>query len=542
MTILSTTSLREEPRPQRIDLGDGLIMRWSTRADKDNVADCLAESFKYYQLEKREIPIGELPDNNEYFKASSGRVLSGRHVVVSEFDFAVVEDTTLIRLPGKNPIVAAMSLQQYAGYYGSIDMNYGVAEEVGSVPGYRNRGLIKKLFLEMVHPAADERGDLIILIPGIPHFYRQFGYEYAIPQKISRMLMDPMSAVPALPKGKTEPFMLREANSFDIPYLVKMSTPERLHSKAQVGLYYDYAFWTFIVNVLTREATQNFHDAHHHACIVVDSNTGRDVGISLSSHVTNRWGWEIFSLEEDLVHYRHALPSILRQLKYVDRPHFECYCAKLNNNILPDESDVDKRKRGQWPALQFSSLEVKLAPSHPVIRLLDGQGKLGPQDCSRLYTRIASLPKYIQKIAPVLENRLKESALKGISARMQINFFKRLEGMSGKGLEIVFASGHLVEAVDWVPHTPEQSFLLSRQSTPAQDRSGKTAESMCTKNIVVLKAHFAPLTFTRLITGTITVDELLSRDSENEVEGAMAKMMLEILFPKVEHLVDLMWW
>ncbi|KAF9949020.1 hypothetical protein BGZ72_009101 [Mortierella alpina] len=542
MTILSTVTLRKEPRTQRIDLGDGLIMRWSTYADKDNVGDCLAESFKYYQLEKREIPNGELPAKNEYFTASSGRILGGRHVVASEYDFAVVEDTSLIGLPGKNPIVAAMSLQQYAGYYGSVNMNYAVAEEVGCVPGYRNRGLVKKLFLQMLHPAADERGDVIMLIPGIPYFYRQFGYEYAIPQKPSRVLMNPTSSTPALPTGKKEPFSLREANSHDIPYLVKMSTPDRLHSKAQLGLYYDYAFWTFIVDVLAREAVTNPYDTHHHACIVVDSNTGQDVGISLSSHVTNKWGWEIFSLENDLARYRDVLPSILRQLKHSDRPHFESYNSRLNNNILPAESEVEKRMRGQWSALQFSTLEVKLAPSHPAVRLLDAQGKLEPQEFSRLYTRIGSLPKYIQKIAPVLENRLKESALNGISARMQINFYRKLEGMSGKGLEIVFEDGRLTGALDWAPLTPEQELILLCETKTAPDRSKESSATAGERKSVVLRAHFAPLTFNRLVTGTATVDELLARDSENDVEGVMSKLMLEVLFPKLEHLVDLMWW
>lgn len=33
-------------RPERIDIGDGLIMRWSTKADAKNIADCMGECFK----------------------------------------------------------------------------------------------------------------------------------------------------------------------------------------------------------------------------------------------------------------------------------------------------------------------------------------------------------------------------------------------------------------------------------------------------------------------------------------------------------------
>ena len=38
----------QRQRPQRIDIGDGLVMRWSTQADAENVAGCLAEAYKVY--------------------------------------------------------------------------------------------------------------------------------------------------------------------------------------------------------------------------------------------------------------------------------------------------------------------------------------------------------------------------------------------------------------------------------------------------------------------------------------------------------------
>ena len=33
-------------RPEKIDIGDGLIMRWSTKKDADNVAGLMAEAFR----------------------------------------------------------------------------------------------------------------------------------------------------------------------------------------------------------------------------------------------------------------------------------------------------------------------------------------------------------------------------------------------------------------------------------------------------------------------------------------------------------------
>ncbi|KAF8976951.1 hypothetical protein BGZ52_007500, partial [Haplosporangium bisporale] len=33
-------------RPDRIDIGDGLLLRWSTKEDEANVADLMADIFK----------------------------------------------------------------------------------------------------------------------------------------------------------------------------------------------------------------------------------------------------------------------------------------------------------------------------------------------------------------------------------------------------------------------------------------------------------------------------------------------------------------
>ncbi|KAF8939653.1 hypothetical protein BGZ58_009052 [Dissophora ornata] len=438
-------------------------MRWSTRQDTENIADCLAEAFRWENMGQRVSEKG-VPDKNEHITAAIGRLLSGKHVVMSEYDIALVEDTNVLRgQPGKNPVVAAICMQQMAGYYCSINITYGALGAVGSLPEYRNRGLIRKLFLDMMHPVADKQGDLMTFIIGIPHFYRLFGYEYAVPHKFGRALKDVSSAIPSLPNTESiELFALREATPADLPYLVQMTTPERLHCNAQLGLYYGQAFWTYIVEVLTPKATENYHDAHHHAGIVVDMKTGHDIGVSLTSNVAGRWVWEAFSLDPDQTQeraatYKDVMPSILRQLKTFDRPYYECYNAKLNDNVLPAESDTTRRERGQFGPLQFSDLMINLTKHHPVTKILDSQGKLAPERSVpfRLYTRIPSLPRWIEKIAPVLEERLKCSAMKGISAKIELDFYRRLEGMSGRGLEIVFKRGKFVSASDWVPRTLE---------------------------------------------------------------------------------------
>ncbi|KAF9932627.1 hypothetical protein BGZ67_004669 [Mortierella alpina] len=536
----STTTRRTTPRLEQIEVGDGLIMRWSTSADKENIAQCLAEAFRY-ELFGRTVPEGELPGKNDDLIAATNRCMSGEHAVSSVYDFAIVENTAFREQPGKNPVVAAVALHQFAGYYGSVDMSYGVLSIVGTVPEYRNRGLIKKLLLQLVHPAAEERGDLVMLIPGIPHFYRQFGYEYAIPHKARRVLKDVALSVPALSEGASEPYTLRKAASTDIPYLVRLSNREHLHFNAQLGTHYDHAFWIFVIEVITPIKVETFHDVHHHACIIVDTKTGKDIGISLSSMAVGRWTLEAFTLDEGQdfpIVYRDVVASVLRQLKTNDRPHFESYSAKLNNDVLPEESEIEKRKRGPFPAYSYKDLLLALSPTHPVVRLFDGQGKLNPPGpVFTLYTRIADLPRFIYKVAPVLEKRLKESVLQGSSSKLQINFYRKMEGMSGKGLEIVFEEGKILDVSEWAPLSSEEAFAEDRKKA-LQAKTGEDSK----RPKVLLRASIAPLTILRLVAGSMTITELLARDSENFVDGAEAKMMLDILFPKVEHLVDIFWW
>jgi len=89
---------------------------------------------------------------------------------MSEFDYALVEDTTVET--GTNPIVACASLHRLKAYYGSVDLFFGHPELIATQAEYRNKGLVRKLLLEMIHPESEARGDAIQFIHGLPHFYR----------------------------------------------------------------------------------------------------------------------------------------------------------------------------------------------------------------------------------------------------------------------------------------------------------------------------------------------------------------------------------
>ena len=53
-------------------------------------------------------------------------------------------------------------------------------EFVATDEEYEGRGLVRRQF-EYHHADVARRGELFQMIVGIPYFYRQFGYEYALP-------------------------------------------------------------------------------------------------------------------------------------------------------------------------------------------------------------------------------------------------------------------------------------------------------------------------------------------------------------------------
>lgn len=131
-------------------------------------------------------------------------------------------------------------------------------------------------------------------------------------------------------------------------------------------------------------------------------------------------------VDNAVVTYREVMTSALSQLKAFDRPHYECYDAKLNNNSLPQESETDLRTRGEYLALDFANIGIDLTPTHPATLLLDACGQLEPTSARepyRFYTQIPSLPKFLLHLAPVLEKRLKESEVwRDVDVRLQVDF------------------------------------------------------------------------------------------------------------------------
>lgn len=351
---------------------------------------------------------------------------------------------------------------------------------------------------------------------------------------------DVAKKIPSLPAGETEPFTLREPTLADIPYLIKMSTPARRLNQAQVGTHYDEAYWRYTIHNAFETAESHFDINRIHR-IIVDPKTGKDAGLVMLNGLTNKFVG-MFSLEEGYS-YREAMYPVLRQLLVAasePNPFEKREAAKKaaeGKEPAAEEDNQDNKDETPASPHKFASIGIALETQHPVYKLLEHHSvPFGPNH--RLYTRIPSYATFLQRVAPTLERRIAESCLAGITATLHFNFFRKVEGSSGKQLEVVIENGKIVSASDdYVEPSPRAKMEAARERKAAAKAAGVED-----KKPLVFKAEFAPLTFTRLVVGDLSLEEMLSFYSQASVEGEEAKMLLKIMFPKGVFHFDLFWW
>lgn len=94
------------------------------------------------------------------------------HPKMNLSNFYVVKD--------KDRMVSTLNLIPITWSIGGIQLKAAEMGHVGTLPEYQGKGLIKRL-IDEYHKEVKKREYDIAVVEGIPYFYRQFGYEYAVP-------------------------------------------------------------------------------------------------------------------------------------------------------------------------------------------------------------------------------------------------------------------------------------------------------------------------------------------------------------------------
>ncbi len=98
--------------------------------------------------------------------------LIAHHPSMTLHDFLVIKHN--------EKIVASVALIPVRWSVGGVPMKVAELGMVATLPEYRRRGLIRQL-VDEYHRQVRQQGYDFSVLEGIPYFYRQFGYEYALP-------------------------------------------------------------------------------------------------------------------------------------------------------------------------------------------------------------------------------------------------------------------------------------------------------------------------------------------------------------------------
>lgn len=149
---------RPPPKSLPSDLGGGLVMRTaSSLADVERIASLNAAVHCDEQVA-------------DYARWK----LAGGHPAVRPSNAVLVEDVAT------GEVVSSLCSFPQTWLYDGVLLPVREIALVGTAPRYRKRGLIRAQ-MRYVHSEMRAAGDLLGCIEGIPGFYRQFGYEFAVP-------------------------------------------------------------------------------------------------------------------------------------------------------------------------------------------------------------------------------------------------------------------------------------------------------------------------------------------------------------------------
>ena len=183
-------------------LPDGLVLRTATLADLPQAAELL-------------VARGEPADGTDLHLVADSEGLDGIAVVVAGdrvvSTLTLLDEVVHVGGPGAIPAVAVPAVPAVPA---------GQIELVATDPAYEGRGLVRAL-MGWAHARSRDRGHLLQVMIGIPFFYRQFGYAYAMP-------IPPWQRLATVPSAPDD-VEVRRATLGDIPAM------DALQAEAQGG-------------------------------------------------------------------------------------------------------------------------------------------------------------------------------------------------------------------------------------------------------------------------------------------------------------------
>ncbi len=378
-----------------IELGEGLILRRSSAEDAVALADFNARVHSDEGIDK--------PDGRLW--AWTYDLMVKPHPTFKASDFTIVEDET------NGQIVSAMNLIPQTWSFAGIPFKVGRPELVGTLPEYRNRGLVRRQF-ELIHQWSTQNGDLVQAITGIPYYYRLFGYEMAMNLQGGRAGYP--THIPRLKEADAEPYLIRPAGEDDIPFISQLYALGC--KRSLVACEWDNSLWRY---ELVEKSEKNVNRVGVRMIETVD---GKPCGFM--THFGFSWGDMLAVQRYEILpefSWLEVTPSVIR------------YLETTYHQLQPEHGEKKP----------FGAFGFWLGEDHPVYRVM-------PDRLPRIrkpyawYLRVPDVADFLRRITPVLEQRLAASPMAGYSGEVKITFYR-------DGLRIVFDKGRLVTIEAWMP-------------------------------------------------------------------------------------------
>lgn len=447
----------------REDLGNGLIARWATTTDLDQLWALI--SIVWGDNETAPPSPRMLDQLQAYTQAD--------FPFGSVHDFAVIEDTN----QAKHPLVATAVFWRHQWCYAGVPFGVGRPEMVGTLPAFRNRGLVRQLFA-MHHARSAAEGHLMQGVTGIPYFYRQFGYEYVFDLDVERKVQ--LNQLPAVNATLADQWSLRPATEADVALLVKLYAQRC--SKGLVWAEASADYWRYLVRYWQAHAETDFATAGVglRPYIFVHSEWGA-CGYTLLA--VRRWGpW--FPVFELLLDAALDLPTALPAL------------------LLAVRLEGERAASMTPAATEYRGLTLQLGREHSVYELLGEERAPRGNPPYAWYIRVPDLPAFLRHIMPVLNERLARSYYHRYNGELRFDLYRG-------GVRFQLDAGRITQIDPW-------------QAPPYH---------------AAAELGSPPLTVLQLILGHRSVDELRTIFPDFWVEES-ARLLIETLFPKQPSVVQ----
>lgn len=396
---------------EQIQLEDNLVLRAGTIEDAE-----------------RTIELNRLVHGNPQKNEPSDEVaiwtadlFAGYNKAISPSDFTIVEDT----LTGK--IVSTICLMSQVWNIGGIDTPMGMPEIVGTHPDYRRRGLVRKQF-DLMHQWSTERGQLFNTIMGIPNYYRQFGYEYAIDAYGgSTTPLDLLKQV-SLKDDEQVPFTARDAERSDAQFI--SDTYQNIHERGFVSV----------------NRTPQIIEAELFECSEGSAFNWRARILEKAGTPVGMYMYGLEKMGEKGI--RVDVFEINSSVNWLD----------ASKSLLIDLQTLGKRFLAEGK-IRAGMFEFSFSQNHPLYRIY--KEPLGPEKKPYAwYVRVGDMAKLLNHLPSLFEKRLAESEFRGWSGDARISFYNDGVSMSfesGK-LKSVESTGY-IERSDASAHYPDLTFL-----------------------------------------------------------------------------------